>query len=616
MLERSLRAIAEAAARDRSKASADGLLKGRSAGLRDSIEPQLSFIGNLTGLGLPFFEFCRQCVLVRWGMPHRLIDPPHARQDAGRPRAVLTRITHTPAWRPETMARWFVDRSPQRGIPSVSLRRLLPDARFLGCDDLLVSGCAADSRRLDPGQVFVALRGPRRDGHEDIPQALDRGAVAVVVEEPRVEAGSLQVVVPDTRLALAKLCQALAGDPSRHLRIVGVTGRSGKTATGLFLRAILEADGGRYGMISPYDWSDGVEARPGPVSPGAEELARMLSAMVEHRCAGGVLEVDEESLARREFDGVRFDAAIVTDLIETRAESPEVRQARRARTARLFRKLGPGGLAIVNGDDRDAELMGAVSLDARRVSFGIVDPQRPSSLDDAKEPVDVVGRIESMDASGTRLRIFGLDREAVVRIRPIGSNVVARAVAAAAFAWARGIDTHAVVAGLESVSKIPGRFEPIDEGQKFLVHADRCRTGDDLRRSLATLRELNPSRLICVLGAEGLRERAERLELAEAAELGADQIVLTGDNPRTEDPNKILDELLSGFRRPGRVLIEADRKRAIENALSLALPGDSVLIACNGRSPYQIQADRAVAFNEQSIAADALRRTAFVRSTA
>ena len=105
------------------------------------------------------------------------------------------------------MVRWFIDRSPQRGIPSVSLRRLLPDARFLGCDDLLVSGCAADSRRLDPGQVFVALRGPRRDGHEDIPQALDRGAVAVVVEEPRPEAGSLQVVVPDTRRALAKLCQ-------------------------------------------------------------------------------------------------------------------------------------------------------------------------------------------------------------------------------------------------------------------------------------------------------------------------------------------------------------------------------------------------------------------------
>src|SRR4051812_47959224 len=147
------------------------------------------------------------------------------------------------------MVRWFVDRSPQRGIPSVSLRRLLPEARFVGCRDLEVSGCTADSRRLDPGQVFVAVRGPRHDGHTFIRRALERGAAAVVVERPCPEAGRPQVVVPDTRSALARLCQALAGDPSEALRVVGVTGTAGKTATSLFIRAIFEATGERFGLV-------------------------------------------------------------------------------------------------------------------------------------------------------------------------------------------------------------------------------------------------------------------------------------------------------------------------------------------------------------------------------
>ena len=342
----------------------------------------------------------------------------------------------------------------------------------------------------------------------------------------------------------------------------------------------------------------------------------MLSAMVEHGCSGGILEVAEEALARREFDGVRFDSAIVTDLLDARAENPETRQARRARTARLFRKLEPDGLAIVNGDDRDAELMGAVNLDARRVSFGVIDPQRPSALSATREPVDVVGRIERMDRSGTaradfRSRPRGGRSSSTDRLPRRRSRRRRRDVR-----LARGIVTDAVVDGLESVSTIPGRLEPIDEGQEFLVHADRCRTGDDLRRALATLRELNPDRLICVLGAEGLRDRSERIELAEAAESGADQIVLTSDNPRAEDPNSILDDLLSGFRRPGRVLIEADRKRAIDTAVSLARSDDSVLIAYNGRSSYQILADRAVPFDDQAIAANALRREGYANRSA
>ena len=182
------------------------------------------------------------------------------------------------------MARWFVDRLPQRGIPSVSLRRLLPEAQFVGCPDWEVSGCTDDHRRLDPGQVFVAIRDPRYDGHAFVRQALDRGAAGVVVERPCPEAGRLQVVVTTHASAHARICQALAGDPSKHLAAVGVTGTFGKTVTSLFIRSILEAAGERCGLIGGLGWSDGTTTRPvgaGPWPGGAAGLASILAYMVD-----------------------------------------------------------------------------------------------------------------------------------------------------------------------------------------------------------------------------------------------------------------------------------------------------------------------------------------------
>ncbi|HWE39563.1 MAG TPA: UDP-N-acetylmuramyl-tripeptide synthetase [Isosphaeraceae bacterium] len=488
------------------------------------------------------------------------------------------------------MARWFVDRSPQRGIPSVSLRRLLPDATFVGCSDLEVSGCSADSRRLDPGQVFVAVRGSRHDGHRYVADAVERGAVAVIVEHPCPEAGPLQVIVPDARLALARLSQALAGDPSERLRIVGVTGSTGATAASLFLRAIFEAAGGRFGLVGPSGWSDGVEHRPGPDLPRAEDLARMLSAMVERGCAGGIVEVPEEALARRDCEGIRFDAVLVTDLQGSPREPDEARILRRSRTARLCRRLVPGGLAIVNADDPDAELLGAVKLDARRLSFSLAGAG------------DVNARIDRIDADGALVTLTGLDRNVTVSLGLIGRRHVGHALAAAALAWSRGMSDEAIVAGLEAVRVVPGRLEEVAAGQDFLVRVDRARTGLELGVALEAVRESVSGRLICVLGGDGHQGLAHRLALAEAAEAGADQVILTTGSPRGEDPDRILDDLLAGFARPGRIRIEADRRVAIEAALATAGAGDAVLIAGRGSQPYQIFDTHAVPFDDRGIA--------------
>ncbi len=494
------------------------------------------------------------------------------------------------------MARWFVDRSAQRGIPSVSLRTLLPDARFLGCNDLVVSGCSADSRRLDPGQVFVAVRGARHDGHAFVGRALERGASAVVVERPCAGAGPLQIVVADTRAAMARLRQALAGDPSETLPVIGIAGTRGKTAAHLFARAIFEAAGIRTGSVEPFSWSDGVDAHPsGPDTGG---LADRLAAMLDRGCGAAVVEVAWPTLERREVAGLSFDAAIATTLAGPEGEPAESRHRRRALTARLFRAIHPGGAAIVNADDPDADLMASVNLHARQVTFAL----------DA--PADVSARIDRLDAAGTRLRLRGFDREGTMTLRPVGKAVVRHALAAAALAWWRGLPIAAVAEGLQAVAAVPGRLEVAAEG----VYVDRARTASELAEALAALRELGPGRIHCVVGAEGLRDPGGRAALARAAERGADRLVLTTDNPRGEDPDRILDDLLAGLRCPGHARIEPDRRKAIASTLSLAEPGDRVLIAGKGRNAFQILADRAIPCDDGQFASECLRPAARRRS--
>jgi UDP-N-acetylmuramoyl-L-alanyl-D-glutamate--2,6-diaminopimelate ligase len=495
------------------------------------------------------------------------------------------------------MVRWFVDRSPQRGIPSVSLRRLLPEARFVGCRDWEVSGCSADSRRLEPGQVFVAVSGPGHDGHEFVAQAIERGAAGVVVERLCPEAGRLQVVVPDSRLALARIGHALAGDPSRSLRLIGVAGGTGKTVTSLFVRAIFEAAGARFGLVSPLGWSDGTATHPaGQAPPSADTMATMLAAMVERGCAGGVVQVADEAIEQRSLEGIAFDTVVITNLVGSGPLEPDaILHARRSRAARLLRMVVPGGVSAVNADDPQVELLGGVNLDSRRVSFAI------------GWPADVSAKIDRMGPSGSLFRLRGFDREAKVELRLVGSENVRNAIAAAAVARARGLATDAVVAGLESVARVPGRLEPVHEGQPFDVRIDRTRTAAELRDALTALRELGAAAIHCVLGAEGLRDRSLRQGLAQAAEEGADRVILTTDNPRTEDPAQIIADLLGGFRKPARVRVEPDRRSAIEAALAAAAPGDGVLIAGKGHETFQIFADRAIAFNDRAVAVEWLR---------
>jgi len=533
------------------------------------------------------------------------------------------------------MARWFVDRLPQRGIPSVSLRRLLPEAQFVGCADWKVSGCTDDHRRLEPGQVFVAAREarPGYDGHRFVRDALERGAAGVVVERPCPEAGRPQVVVPDAMAALARICQALAGDPSRQMVTLGITGSFGKTITALMVRSIVEAAGDRCGLIGSLGFCDGAATRalgagfdlhaggmgigaessasnmarkrcdrePGTFAPRTEGVAALLAELVQHRCKGGVLEVSCEALTHRSFDGVAFHAAVVTDVAAPLGFPPEaVLQKRRAK-ARLFRQLVPGGLAVVNADDANAEILGGVNLDARRVAFAMESGPASTGM------VDVKARITRIDGSGTRLLLHGFDREAAVHLALLGPRAATCALAAATLAWAMDIDRASVVNGLEAVQSVGGHLEAVALGQDFDVRVDAARTPDTLAEVLAVLRAIAAGRVHLVLSAEGGGDRGARRRLAEIAENGADRVILTLSNPRTEEPNQILDDVLAGFRRPGMVRVQPDRRIAIDTAISDARAGDVVLIAGKGRHTYQIFADSVIPFDDRDVARQSLR---------
>jgi UDP-N-acetylmuramoyl-L-alanyl-D-glutamate--2,6-diaminopimelate ligase len=517
------------------------------------------------------------------------------------------------------MARWFAHRLAQRGIPSVSLRRLLPEARFVGCPDWEVSGCTDDHRRLDPGQVFVAVRDPRYDGHAFVREALDRGAAGVVLERPCPDAGRLQVVVDDARAAHARICQALAGDPSERMTTIGVTGTFGKTITSLFVRSILEAAGLRCGLVGALSWSDGRSSRPmgagigpgtggtasksaaGPAGEawpgGAAGLASILSYMVDMNCDAGVVEVSGEAVEARCFEGVSLRAAVVTDVGVPYGLPSEIALRNRRAKAKLVRKVAPGGAVVVNADDPHAELLGGVNLDARRVTFGL---ERPTQ-------VDVSARVDRIGATGSRFVLQGFDRDEAVQLRLVGPRQVGRALAAAALAWAMAIDVAAVVAGLEAVGAVAGHLEAVDEGQDFDVRIDAAQAAGELGQALSALRAVSAGRVHCVLGGEGSQDRPARRALAEAAEFGADRVILTLGSPRTEPPDQVLDDLLGGFRRPGKVRVEPDRRRAIEAALADARPGDAVLIAGKGRNAYQIFADRVAPFDDFAVARAWLR---------
>jgi len=462
-----------------------------------------------------------------------------------------------------------------------------------------------DSRRVLAGDVFVAVRGEKADGHDHVAAAATRGAVAAVVERPVAGATLPQIVVESTRRALARLACEEAGHPSRELTVAGVTGTNGKTTTTYLLRAALARRGDRVGLVGTTGYEFGTARSAAPhTTPEAPELQRLFRAWRDGGATAVVMEVSSHALSLDRTYGTAFDTGVFTNLTQDHLDFHGTLTAYREAKARLFRAETRGDetkrfVAAINTSDPAGEWIRG-RTDGPVLTYG-----RDSAAEVWAEEVE-------LGPAGTRLRVRQKHDSIPLSLRLRGDFNVMNALAAFAGARAVGTPPEAIAAGLESVSRVPGRLDPVECGQPFQVLVDYAHTPDALERALDAVRGFGPRRVLCVFGCGGDRDRGKRPLMGAVAARLADAVVLTSDNPRSERPEAILAEIEAGVR-GGRASVRTivDRREAIREAVAACAAGDALLIAGKGHETYQIVGDRTLPFDDREVAAEALRGRGF-----
>jgi len=454
-----------------------------------------------------------------------------------------------------------------------------------------VRGITDDSRAVQPGALFVAVRGSTADGHAYLSDAAAKGAVAALVERP----GSTTLpalVVREGRRAAAIAAAVAYGHPADGLTLVGVTGTNGKTTTVSMLRHLLDRAERRAASIGTLgvlvgSTGDEMPGGAGLTTPGPIELQRVLRALVDRGVRSVAMDVSSHSLDQRRVEGLRFDAAVFTNLTRDHLDYHVTMEAYFAAKAKLLDYLGPQGVAILNADDPAWAQLPRV---ARTVTF---------STGGAEADVQMVD--VTYDGGGSRATMLVQGERAQVRLPLLGDFNVANAAGAVAAAHALGVPLAELVERVETIPQVPGRLEILRERPTVL--RDYSHTPDSLERALAAMRPFTAGRLIVVFGAGGDRDPGKRPEMGRAAEQGADVVILTSDNPRTEDPASILADIERGMRETNHELIE-DRRDAIARALEMASPEDVVLLAGKGHETYQVRGTTAHPFDEKAVVAE------------
>ena len=457
----------------------------------------------------------------------------------------------------------------------ISLRELLAGCQFIGATDIHARTCTDDSRACRPGDLFVALPGTRHDGTDFAFEAITRGAAAIVTERA-LDVAVPQCLVTDVHEAFGLICQALAGHPSRSVKMIGITGTNGKTTTAHLVASVLNAAGHRAGLLGTLGYSDTIDSSPADLTtPGCRTLAHSIAHMASHGCSHGVMEVSSHAIAQRRIAGLEFAHVALTNLGRDHLDfHPSLLDYHRTKT-QLFQYLSSGGVAVINADDPPS-LENAPLLPGGVLMFGM------------RRPADVTATLIERFKSEQTFIITAGTQSVAVRTQMIGDHHIHNCLLATAIGLAEGIDLATIAAGLEAVGHVPGRLERIECGQPFGVFVDFAHTSDALAVALAAVREVTAGRVLCVFGAGGNRDTRKRPLMGRTVEELADLAIITTDNPRFEDPQTIAAEILAGFQRPGEARWMPDRAAAIEYALSLAGPDDTVLVAGRGHETHQI----------------------------
>jgi UDP-N-acetylmuramoyl-L-alanyl-D-glutamate--2,6-diaminopimelate ligase len=452
-----------------------------------------------------------------------------------------------------------------------------------------IADLAYDARSATAGSLFFCVPGSTADGHDFAPEAVANGAVALVVERP-LELDVPQLLVADARRGMGIAADEFFERPTERLQVAGVTGTNGKTTTAFLLYSILAAAGRRPGLLGTIESRVGGERRPAlRTTPEAIDLQRSFREMLDGGDQSCAMEATSHGSDLGRLDHVRFSALVFTNLTQDHLDFHGTIERYFDAKRRLFTEARPAA-AVNIGDPYGRRLAEEVEGQQRLLTFGFADDAelRPESL--------------HLGPRGARFIADGLQLETRLRGRFNVENVLG-AVAAARLL---DLPDEAIARGVKELRGVPGRFEAVDEGQPFAVLVDYAHTPDSLENVLRTARDLTQGRLICVFGCGGDRDRGKRPQMGRIASELADVVIVTSDNPRSEEPDAIIDEIVAGT--VGEVEVESDRREAIARAIELAEDGDVVVIAGKGHEQGQQFADRTLPFDDRDVAREALRR--------
>jgi UDP-N-acetylmuramoyl-L-alanyl-D-glutamate--2,6-diaminopimelate ligase len=479
-----------------------------------------------------------------------------------------------------------------------------------------VTGVEYDSRRVRPGCVFVAMRGETSDGNAFIDKAIQSGAVAVVTdssaEKPRD--GVAWAVTPHGRRALARISENFYQRPAEKIAVVGITGTNGKSTTAFLVESVLSAAGRKSALVGTIEYHVAGKIHPAPhTTPEALELARLLSEARGLGATDAVMEVSSHALAQQRVFGVPFDVAVFTNLTRDHLDYHRTMDEYFAAKRLLFTGCGTDAprAAVTNLDDE----YGAKLADFSRKHSSLVLGYGWSQGDFHADKSEITPR-------GTRFDMITPTEKLAIWSPLIGRVNVYNLLAAAAAAYARGCSSEAMARGFQALSHVPGRFQRVDCGQPFTVVVDYAHTDDALRNLTALARDFvsrsgRASRVITLFGCGGDRDRAKRPMMGEAAGRGSDFVVLTSDNPRSEDPRAIINDALVGLQKSGvRYAVAVDRRKAIALAIGEARPGDIVLLAGKGHEKVQVMQDGPHPFDDVEVARGILQAGGFEGASA
>jgi UDP-N-acetylmuramoyl-L-alanyl-D-glutamate--2,6-diaminopimelate ligase len=477
-----------------------------------------------------------------------------------------------------------------------TLLAAVPVREIIGPIDRAVESIAYDSRRVQRDGLFVALRGEESDGHDFIGQAIEKGATVIVAERAERNSRATCVVVDNTRRAIADLSARFFNYPARKLKLAAVTGTNGKTTTTFLIKHICEKAGLRCGLLGTVRYEIGERVLPAArTTPESLDLQELLSQIAYAGCRAAAMEVSSHALAQERTRGIEWDVAVFTNLTQDHLDYHGTMENYFEAKAKLFEQLPlqqkkKKPVAIVNIDDRyGRKLIKKIDNEVSVMTLGL-------GLN-----ADFRASNYRMEFGGTSYQLDARGKSYLVRVPLIGRFNVANSMAALAAANALGIGLREAVLSLAKSPQVPGRLEIVPAKRQFQVFVDYAHTPDALLNVLKTLRELEPRRLIVVFGCGGNRDREKRPLMAQVADQNADYAIVTSDNPRKEDPDKIIADIEKGFRGNHFEKI-TDRAQAISHAIEIAQPRDIVLIAGKGHENYQEFADHTVPFEDTQVA--------------